>query len=213
MRVPIFPLDNVVLFPSVQVPLYIFEPRYCQMTAAALEDDRRIGMVAVQPQHRDEMTGEPPVFPIGCLGEISYSEPRKDSTYNLVLQGTNRFRIQSEIPKEGGRLYRLAEIELLTEEPNHPRDILDAVRARVLELMRHMVPDRAASFRVDLFAKLDDSTFVNAFCQSLDFSAVEKQLLLAANSVRERADQLVELMDFRLTTQALKSSPGPETVQ
>ena len=37
---PIFPLASVVLFPNVQVPLYIFEPRYRQMTESALEPTR-----------------------------------------------------------------------------------------------------------------------------------------------------------------------------
>ena len=212
MRVPIFPLDNVVLFPSVQVPLYIFEPRYRQMTAAALEGDLRIGMVAVQPQHRDAMSGDPPVFPVGCLGEIGHSEPHEDGTYHLILQGTSRFRIENEIPKEGDREYRLAEVELLAEEPDPPGDALDPVRARVLELMRRIVPDRTASFRVELFAQLDDATFVNAFCQSLDFSTVEKQQLLEANSVRDRVEQLIALMEFRLAAQALSGVPGPETI-
>ena len=212
MRVPLFPLDNVVLFPSVQVPLYIFETRYRQMTAAALEGGQHIGMVAVQPQHRDAMSGDPPVFAVGCLGEIGHSEPHEDGTYHLILQGTSRFRIEGEIPKESGREYRLADVELLAEEPNQPGDAFEPVRARVLDLMRQIVPDRAASFRVELFASLDDARFVNAFCQSLDFSTLEKQQLLEANSVRARADQLVALMDFRLASQSLKSAPAPETV-
>ncbi len=201
-----------MLFPSVQVPLYIFEPRYRQMTAAALEGDRLIGMVAVQPQHRDAMSGDPPVFPVGCLGEIGHSEPHEDGTYHLILQGTSRFRIENEIPKEGDREYRLAEVELLAEEPSQPVDSFGPVRARVLDLMGRIVPDRAASFRVRLFAKLDDATFVNAFCQSLDFSTVERQQLLEANSVRARAEQLVALMDFRVAAQSLRSAPHAETV-
>ena len=212
MRVPIFPLDNVVLFPSVQVPLYIFEPRYRQMAAAALEQDLCIGMVAVQPAHREAMGADPPVFAIGCLGEIGHSEPRDDGTYALILQGKSRFRIETEIPKEGERLYRIAEVELLAEDASLPAGALDTLRARVLELMRQIAPERAASFRIELFSKLDDATFVNAFCQSLDFSAVEKQQLLEANSVRDRADQLVALMDFRLAAQALSGSPGRGTV-
>ena len=57
LRIPIFPLENVVLFPRVQVPLHIFEPRYRQMTRAALEGGRRIGMVVVRPDATSGMTG------------------------------------------------------------------------------------------------------------------------------------------------------------
>ena len=43
--IPIFPLPNVVLFPSVFLPLHIFEPRYREMLSDALKGDRIIGMV------------------------------------------------------------------------------------------------------------------------------------------------------------------------
>ena len=210
MRIPIFPLDNVVLFPSVQVPLYIFEPRYRQMAVAALEGDRRIGMAVVQPTHRGEMAGDPPVFPVGCLGEIGHSEPHEDGTYHLILQGTRRFRIEAEIPSEGDRLYRVADVALL-EEPESDEP-LDAERSRVLELMCEVVPDRADGFNVESFAKLDDATFVNAFCQSLDFTTLEKQQLLEANGVRERCAHLLGLIECRLAEQSASGARGPETV-
>ena len=41
---PLFPLANVVLFPQLRVPLYIFEPRYRQMIEAALAGNARIGI-------------------------------------------------------------------------------------------------------------------------------------------------------------------------
>src|SRR5262245_34551461 len=43
--IPIFPLPDAVLFPNASLPLHIFEPRYRQMVADALEGDRIIGMV------------------------------------------------------------------------------------------------------------------------------------------------------------------------
>ena len=46
--IPIFPLPNVVLFPSVFLPLHIFEPRYRRMLADALSGDRIIGMVLLK---------------------------------------------------------------------------------------------------------------------------------------------------------------------
>ena len=48
-EIPIFPLPNVVLFPSALLPLHIFEPRYRAMVADALESERLIGMVMLRP--------------------------------------------------------------------------------------------------------------------------------------------------------------------
>ena len=49
-RFPIFPLPNAVLFPRTYLPRHIFEPRYRQMTEAALAGDAVIGMVLLRPE-------------------------------------------------------------------------------------------------------------------------------------------------------------------
>ena len=62
LDLPLFPLPNVVLFPDVCLPLHIFEPRYRQMLAAALNGDRLIGMALLKAGHEAEYEGEPPVY-------------------------------------------------------------------------------------------------------------------------------------------------------
>ena len=64
-RLPIFPLTGAVLFPGMQLPLHIFEPRYRALVKDALARDRRIGMI--QPQRPVEGA---PLFAVGCLGKI-----------------------------------------------------------------------------------------------------------------------------------------------
>src|SRR5215510_9048604 len=58
--IPIFPLQDVMLFPNAFRPLLIFEPRYRAMVADALKGDRIIGMVMLQPGHEAEYEGRPP---------------------------------------------------------------------------------------------------------------------------------------------------------
>jgi hypothetical protein len=211
-KIPIFPLDNVVLFPRVQVPLYIFELRYRQLTADAIAGEGRIGMVVVLPGHRDEMSGDPPVFPVGCAGEIGQAQAHADGTYHVVLQGLHRFRVREELPRQGDRLYRIARIEPLDDPAPEQRSDLAGTRDRVLELMRLMLPDRADRFVAEAFEQIDDATFIDAFCQSLEFSTLEKQQLLEANGVRTRAEQLLSLMEFRIAERGATRQPGSGTV-
>ena len=44
VRVPVFPLPNVVLFPKTYLPLHIFEPRYRAMVSDAAMSGQCIGM-------------------------------------------------------------------------------------------------------------------------------------------------------------------------
>src|SRR5947209_2664814 len=108
---PLFPLPNVVLFPNVFLPLHIFEPRYREMVADAIDSDRMIGMVLLRPGWDRDYEGNPPVYPIGCSGVITHVERQADGRYNIVLRGMERFRIVEE---DRSRSYRRA---IVTAEP------------------------------------------------------------------------------------------------
>ncbi len=83
----LFPLSDVVLLPEVSVPLYIFEPRYRQMTRDALAGTQQIGMVTVRPDSLAEIAGNPPIFEVGCLGRIAHAQERPDGTFQILLIG------------------------------------------------------------------------------------------------------------------------------
>ena len=57
----IFPLSTVVLYPGINTPLHLFEPRYQRMAADVLAGDRRIGMVVVRPDHVHAMHALGPI--------------------------------------------------------------------------------------------------------------------------------------------------------
>ena len=67
--IPVFPLPNVVLFPRVQLPLHIFEPRYRAMVRDVMEaDPPLIGMALLRGDWQEQYEGNPQVFPVGCVG-------------------------------------------------------------------------------------------------------------------------------------------------
>ena len=211
---PIFPLENVVLFPQVQVPLHVFEERYRQMTRAAMAGDKRIGMVVVRPEFAREMGGNPPVFPIGCEGVIEQIEELPDGRFNIVLRGTTRFRIVGEDEPDGDRIYRLARVEPL-DDPllDEDRERVAQLRVEIFEAMRELVriaaPSRAELFEEQPFTQVDDITFVGAVAQSMDFGPGEKQGLLEADGIRERYERLAGLMRFRLAEVSSGGVSGP----
>ena len=204
IELALFPLPNVVLFPRIHCPLHVFEPRYRQMTAAALSGSRAIGMATVRPEHVREMAGDPPLFTIGCMGTVQQAERRPDGRYDIVLLGTRRFRIEREIPRSGERLYRIAQVELLDERLDEAREgiALQGLRADAIDLLtrllRAVAPDAAHQLDPRRFSGIDDTTFVSALCQMLDLPAAEKQGLLEADGPVVRCQQLVALLEFRL---------------
>jgi len=200
----LFPLANVVLFPRIHCPLHVFEPRYRQMTADAIDGARRIGMATVRPEHVSQMAGDPPLFSIGCAGTIQRAQRQDDGRYDIVLFGTQRFRIEHEIPRAGERLYRVARVELLDERFDEAREGvgLQGLRADAIDLLarllRLVAPDAAYQLDPRRFSGIDDTTFVSALCQMLDLPTAEKQGLLEADGPIARCERLVALLEFRL---------------
>jgi uncharacterized protein len=188
-EIPLFPLPDVVLFPGVSRPLLIFEPRYREMVADALKGNRIIGMVLLRPGFEKDYDGRPPVYDIGCAGEIQEYEQLPDGRYVILLRGLTTFRVVSE---DGRRLYRLAQVEavpeLLKDEELGP---LSTLRERLARLL-----DTALPLGVDgPDPGLDDAEYVNITAQNLSMPEADRQELLERNSVLVRARTLVERLE------------------
>jgi len=176
-RIALFPLSNVVLFPRVKTPLHIFEPRYRALMRDVLESDRRIGMAVVRPEHQADMAGDPPIFPIGCGGEITEFQQRPDGRYDLVLLGIWRFRVLEEEARTPDRLYRVARVQPLDEAfPEAERDRVSRLRASVVEnvaWLARRTESEGARFEPSVFAAIDDASFVNVLANAIAFPTEE----------------------------------------
>jgi Lon protease-like protein len=216
-RIPIFPLENVVLFPEVEVPLHVFEPRYRQMVRAARDGDRRIGMVAVQPDPAAGMMGDPPVFEVGCAGVLTAVQELPEGRFDITLRGTRRFRIHREPPRPRGQLYRIVEVEWLDDpvssaDAPRTRELRARVSARLRDLARRSTAPGGADEVGAQLGALPDVAFVNQLCQLLPFGPREKQGLLEIAAIPERLAALAGLLEFRLAELAAGHPPGPSTV-
>ena len=215
-EIPIFPLSQVVLFPKLRCPLHIFEPRYREMTRAALDGEQRIGMVTVRPEHAADMAGDPPIYAVGCEGRIIDSNQHEDGRIDILLVGTHRFRVLEETPHAGERLYRVAQVEGLSDrvEPGDEAGLAslrDTAQAK-LGLLLEEASGGQQRFDPSVLDGADDPTAVNALCQILDLHAVEKQSLLEEDRLLERLERLDGLLDFRLAAHGRSAGDPSSTV-
>lgn len=186
-RLSIFPLPGAILYPGLQLPLHIFEPRYRAMVSDALARDRRIAMI--QPQRPAEGA---PLFTVGCVGHIDEVEALEDGRFNIVLTGEARFRLLREL--DVATPFRQVEGELLDE----PQDeVLSAIERASFEQEARRFAD-AHGYAVDWASvgRLDDESLINGVSQIAPFDLAAKQALLEAPTLAERCELLVQLMQF-----------------
>ncbi len=111
---PLFPLEQVVLFPGMSLPLRIFEERYKVMIGAGHVTDQLFGVVLIRS---GQEVGEPAVpHQVGCTARMLRVDRIPDGRMNILTIGEQRFRLigQARVMPEG---YLVGDVELLTDQP------------------------------------------------------------------------------------------------
>jgi Lon protease-like protein len=197
--VRLFPLPNLVLFPGVIQPLHVFEPRYRQLMADALRDDRLIAMALLQPDWEEEYLQRPAIHPVVCVGRIVKEEHLSDGRYNLLLHGLNRARIVEELTTD--KLYRTARVRILEDVPLPSPAIERELRQKLTEVLTAWFTSQAAIL-AQIQKLLGSGMSVGNLCDIFSFTLpveVEvKQQLLEQIEIERRTQQLLDYLTPRL---------------
>jgi Lon protease-like protein len=188
----LFPLPNLVLFPHVMQPLHVFEPRYRQMTADALADDRHIGLILLKTGWESDYEGKPEVHPVGCLGKIVAEQRLEDGRYNILLRGLSRMRVLRETSQ--GTLYRTADVELLEDRDPPASEKDQEMRTRLAKLVTDWLPDKGSAldqFRKLLHSDLALGILCDIFTFALPLGLEVKQQFLEEPHVERRVRRLL----------------------
>jgi Lon protease-like protein len=193
---PVFPLTGVLLLPRGRLPLNIFEPRYLAMIDDSLRSHRLIGMI--QPLN-DDNSDPPALRAVGCAGRIISFNESEDGRYIITLGGITRFRVGSEL--SAATPYRQVQpqfdefaADLTPVKLSH--DSID--RPRLLNALRRYLD--ANKLKAD-WAGIENAEIeglVNSLCMISPFGPTEKQALLEAPGLRDRADALTTLIEMAL---------------
>ncbi len=192
--IPIFPLSGALLLPNGQLPLNIFEPRYLRMVDDALGAERMIGMI--QPLDPARGGDEPPLYDVGCAGRITSFTETGDGRYLITLTGLHRFRIEGETGDAAP--YRIANVDWGAFNIDAHRDISgDTVdREEFIEIMQDYLEAESLKTDWDAVDEAPIEALVVSLAMGCPFAPNEKQALLEAVTVADRAECLMALMEM-----------------
>ncbi len=203
--IPVFPLPGALLLPRARLPLNIFEPRYLAMLDDVLRSDHRlIGMV----QPYADPAPQPKLHEIGCAGRVTSLSETEDGRYLIALTGIARFRIGGEL--DGFTPYRRARVEWADFAADlgpvetgaergagagggfHRQDFL-AVLKRYFRAVG-LAPDWES------LSEAEPELLINSLAMMCPFAVEEKQALLEAPRLSDRAGTLMALMQFAIAS-------------
>lgn len=192
---PVFPLTGAVLLPKGLLPLNIFEPRYLRMIDDALGGARIIGMI--QPREPDG-GARPALYGVGCAGRIISFQETGDGRYLISLQGLSRFRFLQEL--DAATPYRQinADYGSFTGDMSEDRTAASVDRDRLFDAMRGYFASEGLSTDWTEANAAPTEALVNSLAMGCPFAPNEKQALLEAGTLADRADCLIALMRMSL---------------
>jgi len=193
--IPVFPLPGALLLPRGRLPLNIFEPRYLAMLDDALKTDHRlIGMI--QPYDGDDQP--PRLHAVGCAGRITSLTETEDGRYLIMLSGVARFRIAEE--REGFAPYRRVQTDWTDFHPDldGPESLADFDRENFLVLLQKYLEAAGLSSDWEGMREAEDEMLINTLSMMCPFAIEEKQALLEAATLVDRAGALTALIQFAI---------------
>lgn len=194
--IPILPLYGVLLLPGGQIELNIYELRYLNMVEDVLTTrERMIGVVI--PREKNPKKDAAALYEIGTVGRVTSFEENVDGRYTITLTGYCRFYTREEVTTLRG--YRRMVVEWdgfqgdLSVNPE-PR----IAKERLISLLKRYL--KKIGIEVDWEAIIRAPTFniITFFSMNLPFEDRDKQALLEAETVEERAEILISLLEIGL---------------
>lgn len=175
MELPLFPLKTVLL-PGNKLSLKIFEPRYIDMIADCMREDKPFGIVLIYKGMETDRKVE--IFGIGTTARVNDWQNRDDGLLGISVLGEQRFRINATRNEHNGLI--VADAELLEDEEEEqpvPHQFY-----YMSELLRHLT-----SSRNELQPEMNFRLTLYQLIYLLPLESVLKQQLLEVPGCQERA--------------------------
>lgn len=197
-NIAVFPLSKALLLPGTHRPLNIFEPRFVAMVDDALSTDRLIGLIQPKDSEEEAPRGAVPLERVGCIGRLTHFEEQAENRYFIILEGLCRFEPLDELTTSAP--YRRVSISTAAYDGDFsPMDGEDGIdRVRLMGVLRAYA--EFSQFEVDWDEVDDMSTgeLINLSAMLTPYGAREKQALLEAPTLADRAETLIALAEMEM---------------
>ncbi len=205
-EVPLLTLRNVVLFPGIVLPINVGRKKSLKLVREVFERNGIIGAVAQRDGVVEEPT-EKDLFKVGAIAQILRILEMPDGSTTIILQGRCAFTIDGIVATEP---YFVARVNPLPQSNAVPKTkefkaCLSAIKDAAQKILK-----LSGGFHQDMmFAikNIDNAQFlVNFICGNTNIPLAEKQELLEAPTLQQRAELLIKTLTKELHLLEIKNS-------
>ena len=194
----LFPLPNLIMFPHVMQAMHIFEPRYRALFEEAVADDKLIALSVLAQGWEVDYEGRPALESMACLCRIATYQRTPEGTYNVLLLGVRRIKLQEELPPT--KPFRVAEAKIIEDHvaSHHSVEEIKGLQQQLLVAFKRSMPKIPASYeQIDelLGSQITLGMLADIVAYTADLNSKTKLVLLKTSNVVDRVQVLLRALD------------------
>ena len=190
---PLLPLRDIVIFPSMVVPLFVGREKSIKALQEVMKLDKSIVLVSQKNSEIDDPTGQD-LYQFGCLSKVLQLLKLPDGTVKVLVEGEKRVKILKHNDKS--KEFLNCEVEI-AEDQNITKDLDQLANALIKKFERlQILSKKDLNDGANNFKNLKDPVQIaNHISSNLNIQIFEKQELLEILDLKKRLEKIHSLIE------------------
>ena len=191
---PLLPLRDIVIFPSMVVPLFVGREKSIKALQEVMKADKSIVLVAQKNSEIDEPESKD-IYGYGCLSKVIQLLKLPDGTVKVLVEGEKRVKIL-EVNKNNDSKYLSCSIEI-SADINKEKISDFYVQTLVKKFEKLLVLNkRDLNEIVSTIKKIKDPSLIaDNIASNLNLQIFEKQEILEIIDLKKKLEKIYELVE------------------
>jgi len=190
---PLLPLRDIVIFPSMVVPLFVGREKSIKALQEVMKTDKSIVLVTQKNSEIDDPTGKD-LYQYGCLSKVLQLLKLPDGTVKVLVEGEKRIKILKHNETEEN--YLTCEAEIVADQ-NISKDLepLALGLTKKFERLQVLSKKELNDGTNNLKNLKDPSQIANNISSNLNIQIFEKQELLEILDLKKRLERIHQFIE------------------
>ena len=190
---PLLPLRDIVIFPSMVVPLFVGREKSIKALQEVMRSDKSIVLVTQKNSEIDDPAGED-LYQYGCIGKVLQLLKLPDGTVKVLVEGEKRIKIV----KHGESSEKFLTCEVVTVEDKKEGENLKEFAiglVKKFEKLQILNKKELSDTSSSLKNLKDPSQIANNISSNLNIQIFEKQELLEITDLKKRLEKIHQFIE------------------
>ena len=191
---PLLPLRDIVIFPSIVVPLFVGREKSIKSLQEAMKSDKSVVLVTQKNSEVDDPEIQD-LFSYGCLSKVLQLLKLPDGTVKVLVEGQKRVKIIK--CEEDKNKYLSSEVEIVEDKNNNLKETGLFAQSLIKKFEKlTLISKKEINESLSVLKNNQDSSLIsNTIAGNLNISILDKQKLLETNDVKLRLERINELIE------------------